>query len=837
LREGAPTLRKTKRAAVVQAITAAYIAPGSTAFDEPTDVVEEVVAQTPDGECEAVVNATKSRDETAKPPVEWIDMGPSWGPDPSEQAVVDAAAASGECVGRETQKKKRTKSVVSQMSTMTISFDALDQAATNMAAKYREDRARRAFDRFSSDAEINTERLLEALVIVGHRIPREDWVKEALLESSYEGVSFLSRKDFLAFVEQYTVIFQKNMKVVFDVADSDGTGALDFREVSRVLRDAGVMPVSHVVKELISEVTGSSHGGQARVNLEQFTRLYDIIGLRAGFTLKESAELSAVFTRYDHDKDGLINQQELEWCLRWMGFTTSKFIVSTLMRRVDVDEAGVIDEDEFFTLMRMHHDHEVDQVLRAFSKHDDDHDGQVPRNELSHVFEALGYAWVRPKVIEECVRRIGLQGDELYFEDIYLVLEAYRTAEGFLQEEMDEVQDVFRRFAKTNTSLVDNEEALALQPKLDEQPLELCVSPMSVTTVSKLELGGVRLRTAFRWLGYTETIDELQDSLEMFDLDQDASLDIFEFPKLLRTFNVNSVRKIREAFKQGDSDNDGDLNMRETRKVMIKLGFPVSAASSFEESSPKVTSGETEIRFWEFFDLIDAARVELREKMRKNQGFTDGELKRLRHQWKNKDLDGNGYIQSSQLASLIEELFPDARVDVREHAFAKAVLEIGDADHDGSINFEDFTKMMRILQDDDDVEKLNEEQSALSDCGYSRNEVAEFRKVFRTFDDDDSGQMSGDEVEAMFEGLVTLTAKASAELHKSLAALDKDQDRSLNFTEFLRLMRELQDKNWADINTTSADIATQEHSEQVLEDERRTKDLERGLCQSQELQQ
>merc|ERR1712232_1270507 len=97
--------------------------------------------------------------------------------------------------------------------------------------------------------------------------------------------------------------------------------------------------------------------------------------------------------------------------------------------------------------------------------------------------------------------------------------------------------------------------------------------------------------------------------------------------------------------------------------------------------------------------------------------------------------------------------------------------------------------------------------AALDDCGYTRAELAEFRKVFQTFDDDGSGEISSGEIEAMFGGLVKLTSKAVADLHKHLSAIDKDGDRSLSFAEFLRLMRKLQDKNWGDINTTSAGVA------------------------------
>jgi len=302
-------------------------------------------------------------------------------------------------------------------------------------------------------------------------------------------------------------------------------------------------------------------------------------------------------------------------------------------------------------------------------------------------------------------------------------------------------------------------------------------------------------------------------------LDEDHAVDMAEFAKLLRTFNMQAVNTIRAAFQAKDTDKDGDLSALDTRRVLLSLGFckPAGAVSTSDIGNCEGCEGATstpDMGLWEFVELVEACRLENRQKMRKNQGFTQPEIRRLHHQFKNHDLDGNGVIKNKQLTDLIDSLFPKARLDFAVHEQAKVLLEAGDADADGAIDFDDFARMMRILQDEAYVEKLLEEQAAWKESGYTRSEVGEFRKVFQMFDDDSSGEISHNEVEIMFEGILPLDRKSLGQLHYALSALDGDGDRSLTFGEFLRLMRRLQDANWNDINTTSAEVARASLAEQ-----------------------
>jgi len=651
-------------------------------------------------------------------------------------------------------------------------------------------RALCVFRRLQMDGEISVQQLNMAILCLGHPSPKDDIIRD-IVNNDFKGQSELAREEFYEFVDLYEKGYYTYMQSMFDVQDKDGSGYLSLAEVTSVLRSLNISPVLNVVKELVREVTGSSNS-QSRVELEHFIAIMDIIRDRAGFTKSETATFTKVFKQYDRDNDKHLNCTEMKLALKWMGFVTNDGIAQALFDCADRDKSGFVEFQEFMILMRMHREREVDLCMRVFCEMDEEngeHDGKIKRTDVSDIFTKLGYVAARPHVIEECLTKTNNDKDELVFEDLYVLLDCFRMAERFTDAERDEINEVYNRFDALDSGCV----------------------------------GGIQLGAAINWLGYPSTMEQVQEILEEFDLDENGSLDNTEFLKLIRHFKVMLVTTAREAFELGDEDNSGTLDGKELRPVLLTLGFAPDIKEVDEIIKTKC-GDDGLVDFWELVGLVESFRIEEGKRLRANEGFANADMRKLKRRFNRYDMaegEGrklSGTVKNKQLAALLEEILPGVRENIETHKKAKAVLEKGDLDKDGIIDFQDFLRMMRAIQDEADATEFARELRVAVECKFKRSEVKEFRKIFKMFDNDTSGQISYDELYQLFEGLVPLGAEATKDLKQVLASVDSDGDRALDFAEFLIIMRKLQDKNWAGINEASEEVARQVLAEEAEKD-------------------
>ena len=80
------------------------------------------------------------------------------------------------------------------------------------------------------------------------------------------------------------------------------------------------------------------------------------------------------------------------------------------------------------------------------------------------------------------------------------------------------------------------------------------------------------MRTIFQQMGQEPTEDELIDMLVEVDEDQNGTIEIDEFKKLIEKMMEDSDDLVMEAFKVFDKDQDGHISPNEFREVMAKLG-------------------------------------------------------------------------------------------------------------------------------------------------------------------------------------------------------------------------------------------------------------------------
>merc|ERR1740121_2835054 len=110
---------------------------------------------------------------------------------------------------------------------------------------------------------------------------------------------------------------------------------------------------------------------------------------------------------------------------------------------------------------------------------------------------------------------------------------------------------------------------------------------------------------------------------------------------------------------------------------------------------------------------------------------------------------------------------------------------------------------MRQLQEMADQARLDKELATMEATGFSKAEVAEFRRFFIAFDEDQNGYMSLEEAMAMMKDICPFGAKNAAEFTKIFDEVVQDgagkNPGHATFPDFLFLMRRLLDVNFAQI--------------------------------------
>jgi len=138
------------------------------------------------------------------------------------------------------------------------------------------------------------------------------------------------------------------------------------------------------------------------------------------------------------------------------------------------------------------------------------------------------------------------------------------------------------------------------------------------------------------------------------------------------------------------------------------------------------------------------------------------EIAAYRHAFSLFDADGNGTISISELHEVMKSLGQNpTRTEIED-----MVNEV-DTDRNGSIDFEEFCKMMTTPTKDVDFE-------------------AEMKSAFRVFDLDGSGTISLEELRRVMKSFGEILTED--ELDSMIKEVDKNGDGSIDYEEFVNFM-------------------------------------------------
>eukprot|EP00930_Biecheleria_cincta_P019218 TRINITY_DN14728_c0_g4_i1.p1 TRINITY_DN14728_c0_g4~~TRINITY_DN14728_c0_g4_i1.p1 ORF type:complete len:1144 (+),score=192.45 TRINITY_DN14728_c0_g4_i1:94-3525(+) len=708
---------------------------------------------------------------------------------------------------------------------------AKEQSSFDLEKMPKEKRWESAFQRMQQHGEIHSDSLVAGLELAGFARPRKAWIEETMQElTSY---STLDQDEFLRLLEMYEAKQLAHYTGIFQEFDEDDSGTLDEDELAKVLEHCGITALSQVIKEIVTEVAPLDPDS---ITIHEFKRLLEIIYTNEGFSKREVFRLREVFHKFDFSGDGALDIGELHKAIHWLGYAIPEQEIKTISDSVDVGGKGQLEEHEFIVCMRKVKEREIHRVKKAIKGPRLDNSNL--ERYLDKVLRALGYI-PDPQAIRDCAEDAGIlqakprsdtagnarrvsglaggrrnsfgggmgrrasfgaarrqsgAGDLLTrhlgtfggvpaagmlrgrtascssvgslklpgaenmthsqllqlimpkpigLSEVFLFLEVYRRREGMDRAQIMELESAFHKYDREGQG------------------------EMNVLDVGKV----------LRWLGYAVSFDVQQRLVKEVDVDQSGSLDIAEMRKLARIFREKELLSWTDTFKKRDKAKTGVMSVDACIHTLRAIGIQATPEEVQEiRDTRRPISAETH----------DSIRSSSSSAMSSSDSEDEPKKK---HKKNKKKTCASKETLSSGMAS-------DSSSDSESGSDSKSKTSESDDDRyrhmappKEGIDVMDFQLICSKL-----VAKARE--AFRGNAGYTVKEVEKMRESFRKYDEDGSGDIDNQEIAKLMADLfpdAASDATRRGELTKILAEVDENGDGSLDFPDFLRLMRQFDD--------------------------------------------
>merc|ERR1712205_41471 len=135
------------------------------------------------------------------------------------------------------------------------------------------------------------------------------------------------------------------IKEAFDLFDTDGSGAIDAKELKVAMQALGFEPSTEEIAKMVKDIDVD---GNATIECEEFIEMME--GKMAGKDPVE--EMKKAFALYDVDNKGKITVTDMERVAKELGENLSKEELQGILDESDRDGNGTITEEEFVRVMR-----------------------------------------------------------------------------------------------------------------------------------------------------------------------------------------------------------------------------------------------------------------------------------------------------------------------------------------------------------------------------------------------------------------------------------------------------------------------------------------------------
>ncbi|CAJ1344096.1 unnamed protein product [Effrenium voratum] len=605
-----------------------------------------------------------------------------------------------------------------------------------------------AFSRRAESKELHREDLPAALGMAGWAVTKEI---RLLIEEAYDSLfqyNTMTQNEFLQFFEHFQALEKQRAFEAFQTFDADGSGTIDFEELGALLESQGIFPLHHVIYELACEACG---GLVESLDFAQFQRILEILREREGFTREERAVFEDAFDKCDSDGSGSLDAMEIGRVLAVVGFSQEmKF--EELLEEVDVEQKNQLTKQDFLVFMRKIRERDTQYIRDYFRECDTDGEPGLDAKEIATLIESLGHV---PDMacVTETLQQLNIENPEedLDFSQVWRFLEVFRRQQGLTLEAAAEARATFRTFAGGAVSV----------------------------SVDKLF-------QMIRSMGFDLHYHEIRKLMYLLEVNTSGSMNEQEFIRVVGHLKDTELRQMWKVVNE---------EPRCEPAKQLKQRFEETVLA--ENAAKAVT-------FMDFIPWASELRKKQREEVRRHHGFGKEEVEAFRQDFKAyAHADG---IRPSDLRRLLTEKFPMlADKNTMQDHRARLSEVLGGTASSGLVA---FLALARICHDFIEASKLKRERQAIQDTGFADAEVDEFRTLFMGqaspsgLPGSFSYRLAFDDVKLLLHNVVPLGHKNVQVLRKQVRLVNKhgiQGDDSVNFPEFLHLLRRLLDANFAGI--------------------------------------
>jgi len=703
--------------------------------------------------------------------------------------------------------------------------------------------------------EIHKDDLEEALRHLGYMCVEAEDV--ARLAEEVTKFSTLDLGDFANFTRKYSQREQEKFREMFDQIDTDRSGELNGSEIRRFMASLGFTPLRSMVREALDTV---DEDGTGSLNCEELVHLLAVYRASEGFTRGEVAEFRSIFNemvesvgpeggsdpsggqdsssrRPSMQRTESKPQPELppshltELLLRFFGPLVADAARSlgkelnagsgkakeTKERSAHSGREGLqaLTFPQVLVWARRLREMEFSGYREKFKKYDTSSSGILQVEDLRGLFHELGY-WMPQSTIDEfvmealeeqredgCKKTVDAKAGLDYDAFVSLMM-LLRRREGFSKREYAEMKAAFDRFDDASDNRIE-----------------------------AVELGDI-----LRYLGHHPKLEEVQCLVIQVDFDQSGDLNFREFLRLMRLHREVELELIRKEFEHYKSEDSGTMPRASLPKVLAH--FQCGPLSKHVENVPEADD-TADLGLEDLVAIVEGSRTAKVAAQRRCAGFSDEELERFREIFAVYDRNKDGGVQAAEINAMITDLgFPMQTVEDREKVLAEierareAAKQVGveDAGEAGAgVSYWVWVQLLRVLYRRDDRLVLDREARAIEQSKFSHGEVDQFRGIFLNWFENDrlfeaaamtgsrptapQGLLSGEAPKVLSKDCVRrlLRSLGVTLSHGQRILLDQRIDGleasgSVDFADFLRLMRWMLDIDFAGIQELSSKAAS-----------------------------
>ncbi|GMR58994.1 hypothetical protein PMAYCL1PPCAC_29189 [Pristionchus mayeri] len=147
-------------------------------------------------------------------------------------------------------------------------------------------------------------------------------------------------------LEGYSEEELKEYRQVFNIFDTDGSGAIGEEELEAAMHNLGLETTKEELDKIIDEV---DKRGNHEIDFDEFCEVMRRLNAKKS-SWKEV--IQQCFIVFDRTEAGIISKRDFQYVLREIGEIRDNAIIDEIWSLVDVDGNGIIDMDEFADMVR-----------------------------------------------------------------------------------------------------------------------------------------------------------------------------------------------------------------------------------------------------------------------------------------------------------------------------------------------------------------------------------------------------------------------------------------------------------------------------------------------------